>query len=180
MQFPVPQGERGCRGHGMGSSAFCRHLPVSIMALICRKRPGYFLKGHINERYKLAGIRILMVFQVFRGRGWSDRFNRINTEIRGLKKGAWLHMDTKNTFTAADIGRMRDVDPAAVDRSALKDIRDVHVDTELPKKERILDFIRQIGNPYCYRCGDYVVKVGFADTDVTLEDRMLSYIRSKC
>ena len=89
-------------------------------------------------------------------------------------------MDTKNTFTAADIGRMRDVDPAALDRSALKDIRDVHVDTELPKKERILDLIRQIGNPYCYRCGDYVVKVGFADTDVTLEDRMLSYIRSKC
>ena len=43
-----------------------------------------------------------------------------------------------------------------------------------------LDFIRQIGNPYCYRHGKYVVKVSFTDTDVTLEDRMLSYIRSKC
>ena len=50
----------------------------------------------------------------------------------------------------------------------------------LPKRERILDFIRQIGNPYCYRHGKYVVKVSFTDTDVTLEDRMLSYIRSKC
>lgn len=83
-------------------------------------------------------------------------------------------------LTAADIEKMQSVNPETVDRSALKDIRDVHVNTELPKKERILDFIRQIGNPYCYRCGDYVVKVGFADTDVTLEDRMLSYIRSKC
>ena len=83
-------------------------------------------------------------------------------------------------LTASDIEKMRAVDPAVVDRSTLRDIRDVHVNTELPKKERILDFIRQIGNPYCYRCGDYVVKVGFADTDVTLEDRMLSYIRSKC
>lgn len=83
-------------------------------------------------------------------------------------------------LTAADIKEMQAVDPETVDRSALKDIRDVHVNTELPKKERILDFIRQIGNPYCYRHGDYVVKVGFADTDVTLEDRMLSYIRLKC
>lgn len=83
-------------------------------------------------------------------------------------------------LTAADIEKMQAVNPETVDRSALIDIRDVHVNTELPKKERILDFIRQIGNPYCYRHGDYVVKVGFADTDVTLEDRMLSYIRSKC
>lgn len=56
----------------------------------------------------------------------------------------------------------------------------VSKNTDSKYTERILDFIRQIGNPYCYRCGDYVVKVGFADTDVTLEDRMLSYIRSKC
>ncbi|MCI9125189.1 MAG: hypothetical protein HFH35_14210 [Eubacterium sp.] len=83
-------------------------------------------------------------------------------------------------LTAADIEKMQSVNPETVDRSALKDIRHVHVNTELPKKERILDFIRQIGNPYCYRHGDYVVKVSFADTDVTLEDRMLSYIRSKC
>lgn len=84
------------------------------------------------------------------------------------------------TLTAADIEKMRAVNPATVDRSTLKDIRDVYINTELPKKERILDFIRQIGNPYCYRCGDYVVKVGFADTDVSLEERMLSYIRMKC
>ncbi len=83
-------------------------------------------------------------------------------------------------LTAADLEKMQSADPGTVDRSALKDIRDVHVNTELPKKERILDFIRQIGNPYCYRHGDYVVKVSFADTDVTLEERMLSYIRSKC
>lgn len=83
-------------------------------------------------------------------------------------------------LTASDLKKMQSVNPETVDRSALKDIREVHVNTELPKKERILDYIRQIGNPYCYRHGDYVVKVGFADTDVTLEDRMLSYIRSKC
>ena len=39
-----------------------------------------------------------------------------------------------------------DFDIRAVDRSALVDIRDVKVNTALPKRERILDFIRQIGN----------------------------------
>lgn len=82
-------------------------------------------------------------------------------------------------LTVSDLKKMQSVNPETVDRSVLKDIREVHINTELPKKERILDFIRQIGNPYCYRHGDYVVKVGFADTDVTLEDRMISYIRSK-
>ncbi len=83
-------------------------------------------------------------------------------------------------YTLEQIKAMRDVDIRSVNPETLRDIRDVEVNTALPKRERILDFIRQIGNPYCYRHGKYVVKVSFTDTDVTLEDRMLSYIRSKC
>lgn len=84
------------------------------------------------------------------------------------------------TLTATDIDAMQDVDIRTVDPETLTDIRDVEVNTELPKRERILDFIRQIGNPYCYRHGKYVVKISFTDTDVTLEDRMLAYLRNKC
>ena len=83
-------------------------------------------------------------------------------------------------FTEEQVKAMQNVDIRTVDPAGLRDIRDVKVNTDLPKRERILDFIRQIGNPYCYRHGKYVVKVSFTDTDVTLEDRMLSYIRSKC
>mgnify|MGYP001029487671 FL=1 len=83
-------------------------------------------------------------------------------------------------YTKEQIEAMQNVDIRTVDPAGLRDIRDVKVNTDLPKRERILDFIRQIGNPYCYRHGKYVVKVSFTDTDVTLEDRMLSYIRSKC
>lgn len=88
-------------------------------------------------------------------------------------------MDQFN-YTKEQVEAMQNVDIRTVDPATLRDIRDVEVNTALPKKERILDFIRQIGNPYCYRHGKYVVKVSFTDTDVTLEDRMLSYIRSKC
>lgn len=83
-------------------------------------------------------------------------------------------------LTKEAVQAMQDVDIRTVDRASLCDIRDVTVKTELPKSERILDFIQQIGNPYCYRHGKYVVKVSFADTDVTLEDRMLAYLRTKC
>ncbi len=75
---------------------------------------------------------------------------------------------------------MKKVDIRTVDIDTLRDIRDVKINTDLPKEERILDFIRQIGNPYCYRHGKYVIKISFTDTDVTLEQRMLSYLRSKC
>lgn len=87
---------------------------------------------------------------------------------------------TDKRLTCEELRAMQDVDVRTVDREALRDIRDVEINASLPKGERILDFIRQIRNPYCYRHGDYVVKISFTDTDVTLEDRMLSYIRSKC
>ena len=83
-------------------------------------------------------------------------------------------------YSMEQIEAMQNVDIRTVDPTGLRDIREVKVNTDLPKRERILDFIRQIGNPYCYRHGKYVVKVSFTDTHVTLEDRMLSYIRSKC
>lgn len=86
----------------------------------------------------------------------------------------------QGVFTREQIEAMQNVDIRTVDPDTLRDIRDVTVNADLPKRERILDFIRQIGNPYCYRHGKYVVKVSFTDTDVTLEDRMRSYIRSKC
>ena len=87
---------------------------------------------------------------------------------------------TDKRLTCEELKAMQEVDVRTVNRESLRDIRDVEINASLPKGERILDFIRQIGNPYCYRHGDYVVKISFTDTDVTLEERMLAYIRSKC
>lgn len=82
-------------------------------------------------------------------------------------------------LTREALEKMKNVDIRTVAPETLRDIRDVHINTDLPKCERMLDFIRQIGNPYCYRHGKYIVKVTFSDSDVTLEDLMLTYIRSK-
>lgn len=50
-------------------------------------------------------------------------------------------------LTREAIKAMQDVDIRTVDPEMLRDIRDVQVHADLPKKERILDFIQPIGNP---------------------------------
>ena len=52
----------------------------------------------------------------------------------------------------------------------LVDIRDVSVDPKLSKEERIAEFLRQIKNPYCFKCGKFTVRAQFADNGVSLED----------
>ena len=44
----------------------------------------------------------------------------------------------------------------------LVDINDISVDKDLPKSERIKEYIRQIKNPYCYKSHGVVVKISFA------------------
>lgn len=56
------------------------------------------------------------------------------------------------------------------DTSALADIKDVSVDKNLTKEERIAEFIRQIKNPYCFKCGKFTVRVQFSESGVSLED----------
>ena len=57
-----------------------------------------------------------------------------------------------------------------INADELVDIRDVNVDTSLPKTERIAEYVRQIRNPYLFKCGDFVVSVKYADNGVSLED----------
>lgn len=69
---------------------------------------------------------------------------------------------------------MWDVDIRKADREMLADILEIDVDLISSEKKR--EFLRQIGNPYIYRQGEYIVKISFADTNATLTDRMKEYI----
>ena len=72
----------------------------------------------------------------------------------------------------------RDFDVRQADRATLCDIRDVVIDTALPRRERIKSYIEQIGNPYCYVDDGVVVALAYADTQVSLQDRLQAYVRS--
>ena len=64
-----------------------------------------------------------------------------------------------------------------IDRDALVDIRDVKVDTSLPKEERIKEYVRQIKNPYRFKCGSFIISARFASDGVTLEERLQALFR---
>lgn len=61
--------------------------------------------------------------------------------------------------------------------STLVDIRDISVDKNLPKAERIAAFVHQIKNPYRFRCGDFVVNASFAQDGVTIEECLQGILR---
>jgi len=70
------------------------------------------------------------------------------------------------------VEEMRNVDVTKVDIQDLVDIKEVRVNRSLSKKNQMIDYVRQIKNPYCYKYGDYVVKISFEDTAVTLTERL--------
>ena len=55
----------------------------------------------------------------------------------------------------------------------LVDIRDVSVDKNLPKQARIAEYLRQIKNPYHFKCGKFIITAKFAENGPTLEDCLL-------
>ena len=74
--------------------------------------------------------------------------------------------------------QLRNVDIRTVDRDSLVDIRDVKINKNQPPQERLVNFVEQIKNPYCYKIGKAIVKVTFADTTATLEDKLENYLLS--
>ncbi len=70
---------------------------------------------------------------------------------------------------------MRDTNISASEE--LVDIRDVTVNRELPKEERIADFVSQIKNPYLFKCGKYTVKASFSENGQTLEECIKGLIK---
>ena len=66
------------------------------------------------------------------------------------------------------------------EHTTLTDIRDIHVNTDLPKEERIRDYLRQTGGDgRTFKYKDYTVIVRFAETDVTLQDKIAHLLQAK-
>lgn len=61
-----------------------------------------------------------------------------------------------------ELREMQKVNVRTVDRRELVDIETVEIRSELPKEERIMDYLRQIKNPYCFLSHGVVVKISFS------------------
>ena len=69
-------------------------------------------------------------------------------------------------------------DIQTVDIRNLTDISDIRIDTALKKSDRMQNFIRDIKNPYCFRCKNTVVKVSFCSGGSPFEELLQDYFRS--
>lgn len=58
----------------------------------------------------------------------------------------------------------------------LVDIRSVVVDTNLPRNERVADFVEKIKNPNRFKYKDRIVNVKFNKYGQTLDDTMISLL----
>ena len=62
-------------------------------------------------------------------------------------------------------------------RNDLVDIREISVEKDLPKEQRIESFVRKIKNPYRFRCGDFVINASFSSSGMTLEECLKGILR---
>lgn len=79
----------------------------------------------------------------------------------------------------ATLEQMKQIKIENIDVKDTVDIRSVKIDVRLPKEDRVKNFLSQIINPYCFSCDGIVVQIDFADTQTTLEERMVGYIKQK-
>jgi len=75
-----------------------------------------------------------------------------------------------------DFEKMKNTDTETVNKEELVDIQTVSVDKNLSKEERIAEFIRQIKNPYCFKCGKFTVRARYAENGPTLEECLQSVL----
>lgn len=64
------------------------------------------------------------------------------------------------------------------ERGQLRDMDDVKVDSELPYRERVHEFIQQIGNPYRYTDQGFIVELTFTG-GCSFEERLTEYLKAR-
>lgn len=66
-----------------------------------------------------------------------------------------------------------------VDYSELKELTEIVINPDEPIKQRIENYVEQIGNPYQFLINGKRVKISFDDTNRTLEDCLHNYAMKK-
>lgn len=85
---------------------------------------------------------------------------------------------TARTYhTMESLRQMAQTDLRNVNREELVDINDVEIKKDLSQRERMVDFVSQIKNPYCYLDRGMVVKISFAGEN-RLEDTLKKCART--
>ena len=73
---------------------------------------------------------------------------------------------------------LKSVDIRTVKPEDVADIQQIKIDGTLPQQEMRKEFIRQVGNPYCFRVGKVIVKSSYSGDGVSLNERFEELLMS--
>ena len=73
---------------------------------------------------------------------------------------------------------LKSVDIRTVKPEDVADIQQIKIDDTLPQQEMRKEFIRQVGNPYCFRVGKVIVKSSYSGDGVSLNERFEELLMS--
>lgn len=76
-----------------------------------------------------------------------------------------------------DLEQLKAVDVRTVDKECLVDLNTVRINQDVPVQERIVDFVKQIQNPYCFRIGDVAIKVVYQESGPTFQQNLEDALR---
>jgi len=79
------------------------------------------------------------------------------------------------TVSSKALYEMSQIEIDKIDPSMLVDIDSIDINHALPHEEKILSFIRQVGNPYCFISGGVPVRVCFAGEGKNLSQSLVNY-----
>lgn len=82
------------------------------------------------------------------------------------------------SYDKNDVTTLKSVDIRNVDKSSLVDLNSVHIDESKPVQERVLSFLQQIQNPYCFRIGDVAVKVNYKSDGPSFQQNFEDLLRT--
>jgi len=82
------------------------------------------------------------------------------------------------TLGQMTIKQMQNIDILNIDPDSVTEACDITIDINLPVAERMAAYIQQTKNPYFIKVGKVIVKMKFSDTDTTVNDCFMKYMRT--
>ena len=76
------------------------------------------------------------------------------------------------------IESMKQISIKECDKEQLVDLSSIAIDVERSKQERMLDYLRQVKNPYYFKVGDVAVRLVFDDGGRSFQECMEELVQA--
>ncbi len=78
-------------------------------------------------------------------------------------------------MTLNELAQLSKMDIEKADRSELVSVEEVSIDPSMHAMQRMLAYINQVKNPYCFLCGNTPVKVCFSQEGADVGKKIKTY-----